>query len=325
MAIMKLKSLYQEVVKRGIEADIRSKAQIETILKERSRHYEKLDRQEKEFFDKESLSHPFADTRLLFGSPESNVKSLIVGIDVDGAELLLADKLKTQGKHIDLVVSHHPAGRAYAQFYEVMDLQVDAFVSEGLSLSFSQDLVSIRKAEVERRVSSANHQRAVDIARLLDLNFFCMHTPCDNLAHAYVRALFKKEKPSTLGKIIELLYGIPEYRDAALNNNPPKIVVGNNAARCRKIHVEFTGGTEGPKEVYQRLSSCGVDTVVAMHQSEEHFKQCKETHMNVIFASHIASDALGVNLMLDHLEKKEKLTVYEFSGFRRFRHRGSKQ
>jgi len=59
-----------------------------------------------------------------------------------------------------------------------------------------------------------------------------------------------------------------------------------------------------------------------MHQSEEHFKKCKEFNINVIFASHIASDNLGINLMLDYLESKDGLKVYEFSGFRRFKRKG---
>jgi len=88
--------------------------------------------------------------------------------------------------------------------------------------------------------------------------------------------------------------------------------------------LEFTGGTEGPKEIYEKLSTKGVDTIIAMHQSEEHFKKCKEANINVIFASHIASDNIGINIMLDHLENKEKFTIYEFSGFRRFKRKKGK-
>ena len=58
-------------------------------------------------------------------------------------------------------------------------------------------------------------------------------------------------------------------------------------------------------------------SIVAMHQSEEHVKKSKEAHLNVIVASHIASDNLGVNLMFDHLTSKAKLKIHEFSGFKR--------
>ncbi|MFH1504889.1 MAG: NGG1p interacting factor NIF3 [Candidatus Omnitrophota bacterium] len=316
---MRLKKLYTEVIKKGIDADPRSREDIEAILKSNKAKMENLNKIRKEYFDLDLLSNPYADTRILYGSPEAEIKSMIIGIDIGGAELLLADKLNKEGKKIDLVVSHHPQGRAYAKFYEVMDLQVDIFVQEGVSLSVAENLLGERKSQVARRVSAANHSQSVDAARLLNTNFLCMHTPCDNLAYQDLRKTLDKFKPSTLGRIIDILYDIPEYIDAAKNNNPPNIVVGSKASRCKNIFLEFTGGTEGPKKIYEELSSRGIDTIIAMHQSEEHYRKCKECNINVIFASHIASDNLGINLMVDHLEKKEKLKVYEFSGFRRFK------
>jgi putative NIF3 family GTP cyclohydrolase 1 type 2 len=222
---------------------------------------------------------------------------------------------------IDLAVSHHPAGRAYAKFYEVMDLQVDAYAQEGIAVSVCENLLMERKSQVERRIHAANHQRAVDVAKWLKINLLCMHTPCDNLAYQYLRKIFDKEKPSTLGKIFDLLLEIPEYKNSAKDNNPPFIEIGHRNSRVNRIHLEFTGGTEGPQDIYNKLSAKGVDTIVAMHQSEEHFKKCKEASINVIIASHIASDNLGINLMLDYLESKEKFKIYEFSGFRRFTHK----
>jgi putative NIF3 family GTP cyclohydrolase 1 type 2 len=318
---MKLKEIYRQVIKKGIEADIRSKSEIEKILKKKKQEYEKLEKKEKEYFDLDTLFNPFSDTRILFGDPESKIKSIMVGIDVDGAELLLVDKLRETGINIDLVVSHHPAGRAYASFYEVMNLQVDAFVKEGVSLGVAQNLLEERRLEVERRIHAANHQRSVDIARWLKINFLCIHTPADNMAYRYIKKIIDRAKPATLGDIIDLLYTIPEYKEAAKKKNPPKIVIGNKNTRCAHIHLEFTGGTEGPKDIYKTLSSSGIDTIIAMHQSEEHYKKCKEANINVIFAPHIASDTLGLNLILDYLEIKGKFNIYEFSGFRRFKHK----
>ena len=316
---MKLENLYHEIVKRGIAADVRSRKEIESLLGKNKKKFNKLDKKNKELFDQDSLFNPFADSRILVGDSTSDVKSMIVGIDVNGSELLLVDRLRDKGKKIDLVVSHHPQGRAYANFYDVMDLQIDVFANEGIALGVCEKLLHERKSQVARRVSAANHSQSVDIARLLNINFMCMHTPCDNLAYQYLRRLIDKNKPTDLGKVIDILGDIPEYFDAAKNNNPPRIVVGGKNSRCKNIHLEFTGGTEGPKEIYKELASKGVDTIIAMHQSEEHFNKCKESKINVIFASHIASDNIGVNIMLDYLESKEKLKIYEFSGFRRFK------
>jgi len=318
---MRLKAIYQEIVKKGIEADIRSKEEIERYFKERKEACDKLDKNKKEHFDLDSLTSPFADTRVLNGSLEDDIKSVVVGVDINEAELLLINTLKEKGTKIDLAISHHPAGRALANFYEVMDLQISAFNSEGVSLSVSENLVNERKSEIERRVHAANHQKVVDMAKWLNVNLLCMHTPCDNLAYQHIKKLMDKEKPQTLGAIVDILEQIAEYNESAKNNNHVTITIGNKNSRARRIHIDFTGGTEGPVNIYDKLAASGIDTIIAMHQSEEHFKKCKECNINVIVASHIASDNLGINIMLDHLETKEKFKIYEFAGFRRFSHK----
>ena len=314
---MKLEAIYKEIVKRGIEADPRGKKEIALVLSERKKKFSDLEGWEKEFFDNDSLFNPFSDTRILAGDKEDDIHSVIVGIDIEGPELLLVDRLKEKGVEIGLVMAHHPEGKAYAQFYEVMDVQSDIFKQQGVNLGLADALLDERKSEVERRVNAANHTRAVEFARWLNLNFMCVHTPADNLAYRYMEKAVKEAKPRRIKDIIELLMNIPEYKEAARNNNPPKIFAGSNKSRVSKVHIEFTGGTEGPKDIYDKLSGAGVDTIIAMHQSEEHVKQCRKAHINVVVASHISSDTLGMNLMLDYVSLKTKLKVYEFSGFKR--------
>jgi hypothetical protein len=127
---MKLKSLFQEIVNKGIEADIRDKKEIQRVLGDLNKTYQKLEPKEKELFDKESLTNPFADSRVLYGDENAEIKSAIVGIDVEAPEILLVDRLKEKGEKIDLAISHHPEGRPYANFYEVMDLQVSLILKK---------------------------------------------------------------------------------------------------------------------------------------------------------------------------------------------------
>jgi hypothetical protein len=58
-----------------------------------------------------------------------------------------------------------------------------------------------------------------------------------------------------------------------------------------------------------------------MHMSEDHLKKVKDHNLNVVIAGHISSDNLGLNLLLDQIEKeaKEKFQVINCSGFRRIR------
>ena len=83
----------------------------------------------------------------------------------------------------------------------------------------------------------------------------------------------------------------------------------------------MTGGTEGSKDVFDKLYRAGVRTLVSMHLSEEHFKKVKDANLNVVIAGHISSDNLGMNLLLDKVEEyaKQDFEVIACSGFTRIK------
>jgi putative NIF3 family GTP cyclohydrolase 1 type 2 len=95
--------------------------------------------------------------------------------------------------------------------------------------------------------------------------------------------------------------------------------LGNPKRSVGKILVEMTGGTEGSKDMFDKLYRAGVRTLICMHLSEEAFKKVKDANLNVVIAGHIASDTLGLNLLLDRIEKeaKEKFQIINCSGFYR--------
>ena len=79
---MKLSYFYNQVLKFGIERDPR-------INKKKIKSY--------------------ADTAILYGSPDAQIKKILVGIDIEVGELLLADRIR-QREGLDLAISHHPEG-----------------------------------------------------------------------------------------------------------------------------------------------------------------------------------------------------------------------
>ncbi|MBI4655016.1 MAG: NGG1p interacting factor NIF3 [Nitrospirae bacterium] len=315
---MLLKEIYEAVLSRGIEADPRGK---DTVLKDfdrRNKAYNEMKEEEKKFFDAESLKNPYADTRILNGTGKENIESTLVGIDMEVGEILLADRLSSKGQKIDLIISHHPEGRAYANFYEVMRMQADILNKFGVPINIAEDLLDSRIKEVERKLSPVNHTRAVDAARLLDIPFLCIHTPVDNMVASCLQRLFDEKKPDTIDDILKILKEIPEYEEGIKNNAGPKILLGSKDRRAGKIFVDMTGGTEGSKDIFESLANSGVSTIVAMHLSEEHRKKAEKSHVNVVIAGHISSDNLGMNLMLDEIQKIGQLEVLPCSGFRRF-------
>ncbi len=107
---MTIQEIYELAIKKGIESDFRGKKEIEESQKRVKEGYEKMKKREKEDYDKERLTNPFSDTRILYGDPKKEVKKILVGIDIDGEEMLLAKEMGD----IDLVISHHPRGVAVA-------------------------------------------------------------------------------------------------------------------------------------------------------------------------------------------------------------------
>jgi hypothetical protein len=318
---VKLGDIYKTIINIGMENDPRGKDKVKKGLLRVKKEYDSLAKKDKEFYDQEKLVHPYTDTRILFGKKETDVEAMLVGIDIEVGEVLLADRLKERGARIDLLLSHHPEGMALAGFFNVMHMQTDILNMLGIPVNIAESLMSDRIKEVERKVMPVNHMRSVDAARLLGIAFMTSHTPADNCVALYLQKLMDRKKPELLGDIIDILLDIPEYRESAKNNCPPKIIRGSASNKAGKVFVDMTGGTEGSKNIFSRLSQAGVSTVVCMHLGEEHFKKAQEEHMNVIIAGHVASDNIGLNLLLDELEKKDKFKILTCSGFCRFTRR----
>lgn len=302
---MKLIDIYNLFVKLGRKADPRDDEVIDSLLKKAEREYRKLDKKEKEFFDKEKLKNPYSDTRILFGDPQKEVKCVMVGIDIDASEVLLADRLIQNGTKIDAIISHHPEGKAWASLDDVMHLQADLLNSYGVPINIAEGVLSARISEVSRLLAPANHNKTIDVARMLGIPFMTSHTVADNMVFRYVQNVMDKRKPQTVGDIIDLLRKEPEYKEAMFLNAGPRIFVGSPERRAGKIAVlGMTGGTEGAKEIYEKMAQAGIGTTIDMHMSEEHKKEAEKHHINVVIAGHIASDSLGMNLLLDEIEKK---------------------
>lgn len=317
---MKLGHLYRKAVEIGITNDLRGKKEINSILKEEKQKFEALKDEDKAYYDKERLTNPFADTRILNGGPNTEVKRVALGIDMQVGEILLAYLLNQGSRQkIDLIIAHHPEGLALAQLYDVMKLQADMMAHYGVNISVAEKLMEKRISEIERRLLPVNHTRSVDAARVLGLPMMCIHTPADNCVTHFLRKTFDKQKPEKLKDLMSILKKIPEYQKSAKLQAPPKIVNGSENNSCGKIYVDMTGGTEGSKEIFEKYATSGVSTLVGMHFSEEHLENARKANLNMVIAGHVSSDVLGLNLLFDEIEKEERLEFVGLAGFERIR------
>ncbi len=296
---MTLKQIYNLFIEMGIKNDLRGAARVKSNLAKAKKKYNELNDKQKKEFDLEKLSNPYSDARILYDNGQP-VKKVLVGIDIEAPELLLAKELGC-----DAVIAHHPDGAALADLGDVMHLQAELLAQYGVPINIAESITKQRISELSRGLAPLNHYRSVDAARLLNINFMCMHTPADNLAAVYLEREIKKVRPETVGEVVEIIKKIPEYQEAVKCKIGPKIFAGTEDNYAGRIILsEITGGTSNSKDIYEKMANAGIGTIVGMHMSEEHKKEAQKHHVNVVIAGHMPSDSLGMNQLLDVLESK---------------------
>jgi putative NIF3 family GTP cyclohydrolase 1 type 2 len=310
---MKTQEIFDLAIKIGIRNDFRTKKEVDEYLKRKKQAFEKLPKEEQIYFDKEKLKNPYTDSTIHYDSGK-NVKKALAGIDVSMGAMILAKELD-----VDLVINHHPVGKGLSNLADVMELQIDVFEKYGIPVNIAEKMTHTRISEVARGVNPANHFAVVDAARLLNMSLINIHTPADNCVAQFLKQKIEKANPRYVSDVLEVLNEIPEYQEARKQGIGPTLFSGKKESRCGKVVVtEITGGTEGSKEIYQTMANAGVGTVIAMHQSEDHRKAAEDAHINVIIAGHISSDSIGMNIVLDEIEKRG-VKIIPFSGLIRYK------
>ncbi len=316
---MKLKTLFKHAVDIGIEADIRGRKYLEKQLKKEADRQKKLEGKEKQYADEERTWNPYADSRIINGTGEEEVKTVFVGIDIETPEVLLADRLREKGHKIDALMIHHPEGRALADLDKVMTLNCDVAAAAGVPINQSEYLYRPRMEKIWRAIHADNLLRVQQAAAHLDFPAFCTHTITDNLVWGLMEKMICKKQWDDLGEIINAIRDIPEYDFYAKKGNPPIIVNGSSSSRPGKIAATgFTGGTNGPEEMFEQQAAAGVGTILCMHFTEKEVEVGRKHNLNLIQCSHMASDVIGMNILIDGLQKLEKkFDVVGASGFHR--------
>ena len=128
---MKLREIYETAVRMGIEADPRGKEGVDEFLARTKKRVRRLPDHLKELADPEELTNPFNDTRIYVGDPDTEVTTLLGGIDMNTGEVLLADRLREKGTPIDAIYTHHPEGWGLTKLDSVMEVQADIWADAG--------------------------------------------------------------------------------------------------------------------------------------------------------------------------------------------------
>ena len=316
-----LQQIYDLMLQIGRKNDPRSAKEIDTLLKEVKEDHKKMDSNKKKYFDMERLTNPYGDSRVLYGQMKQKVKTMMVCIDADMQEVLLANALREKGTPVDLIMAHHPEGRGLVDLTQVMPIQESVMEHWGVSINVVEKLLAPRIQKLVRALHPVNHYRAVDGARLLDIPFMCCHTPADNSVHHFLKKFVEKKTADVryVKDLMEAFLEIPEFQEAEKMGMGPMIFAGSGKSRLGKMAVTgMTGGTSGSDDIYEALSRAGVSTVIEMHMPEDSRKKAEKYHLNVIITGHMASDSIGMNLILDPMEK-QGVKILPAGGFIRVR------
>ncbi len=221
-----------------------------------------------------------------------NIKKVLIGIDMETPELLLAQQLG-----FDCVVSHHPkADSCVVDFAKVMDVQIHRMVKSGVPINKAQKALRKMQESIDLGRHASNYDRVSSAARLMKMPYLNIHIPADFITEEIVQSKLDSaflNKPETkLKDIIEELNSWEYYKGKVAQ---PVIRVGSNNDYAGKIEVLMAGGTNGGVDVYKAYFEAGVGTIIAMHVPENVKDAVIEQNIgNIIIAPHMPSDSIGL-------------------------------
>ncbi|MDQ6711736.1 MAG: hypothetical protein M3Z28_00910 [Candidatus Dormibacteraeota bacterium] len=234
---------------------------------------------------------------------DGEVRRVFVGIDVDLGELLLARSLGADG-----VIAHHPIGSGarlgLAAVIEGHEAQMRA---EGIPAEVAHQKMLDRQRPVAHALHTTNYDRVVDAARQLKMPMMNIHLAADLVGRQYfidfVGRVVDGGK-TTVGGLIGELKTIPEMEASLVQ---PELWLGDAENRVGRWVVQMAAGTNGGAPVYRTYYEHGIDTILAMHIDERDLReleQLQRPRANLVITGHMPSDSIGMNRVLDALEKQ---------------------
>jgi len=230
-----------------------------------------------------------------------NIRNILFGIDAGIPELLLAKQLG-----YDALIAHHPqGGTAYINFHQVFKMHVQQMVAAGLPIEEAETAVKRRLEELEVEMHTRNYGHTVDVAKLLKIYYMNIHRPLDEIGRKKMTEKINSRitKNSTVQDVVYALKEFPEFKNAVTQI---KIRLGKAQNPAGKVAVSFGAGTNGGYEIAKTYFKHGIGTVLYAHINPADLEKLKAENIvgNLLVLGHIASDSLGINTLIQELEKR---------------------
>lgn len=303
---MTLRELYETSIEIGREVDPRGRETLDRQLEQRRQECAALPEWRKPYYDRERFHNPYGDVRIVNGPADTELDTILMGINIWTQELLLADHLRSSGTRVDAVISHHTNSigvPADTLVYDSVPYLVDLLEGAGVARSDAEPHIAVMMTD--RWLNAEDFNRiGKDTAKLLDFPLACIHTPADFHHGQGVRGAIEDANAQTIGDVVEALLALPEFKGAARIGAIPRIMAGDADQPAGRIFHQDGGGWLFPAEVIPLLKESGVGTFVTIGCSAEHQQKAQELGMGWVRMPHNACDNVGLNLLLDKVEKR---------------------
>jgi len=242
-----------------------------------------------------------ADTAIYV--PGAGIRRVLVGIDLEGPELLLARE-----RGFDLALAHHPAGgTAVLRMNEVFSRHVGLMVKAGVPEPAARGAVEGKLFDDRLTGQARNYARLPALARALGIAYMNVHTPLDEIGRRRMAEAAAELQPDdTVADLIaRFRERFGEFRNALTDILCP---VGEAGNRLGRVAVAHGAGTNGGYPVAKAYFDHGVDTVVYIHVSASDARRLRDEYAgrgkNLVVTGHIASDSVGINPFLAALRER---------------------
>lgn len=232
--------------------------------------------------------------------PGERIETALVGIDLESPEIQLAAR-----EGYDLALAHHPVGEsARLDFIGVLSRQIEFMTDHGVPVEEAEVAVSDLRENVAFGAHSANYRHDPSVAELLDQPYMNSHLAPDEIGRRrFIEIAEEVGEDATVGDFVDALGEIPELREAETD---VEVRVGSEENSLGEVAVHHAAGTNGGADVARAYFENGVDTILYIHVGAGDARELREEFggKNLVVTGHIASDAIGLNVLIDALEER---------------------
>lgn len=260
----------------------------------------------------QAMVSEYPDSGIVFCADASKpIRSIAAMIDCTPFDIFFA---KEQG--CDLILTHHPMGKTAAGLPDMLLQQGGNMSSYGVDPTAVASALEGASLKLRRELSGINFFREEQMARLVGIDVANIHTLADNAMVQVLKEKLLLLSNGTLGDALQILLGITEYREASTRGNGPFIALGDPSTAIGRVALsEFIGGQESDPSMIRALAEAGIETILCPHFSEEYFAVAKEMGLNLLYCGHLASDSIGMNVLIDLLiDQDPSIRVIPYGG-----------